>query len=320
MSSELLQVDDVTVAMAGAAKVELVRQVSLAVGEGEIVGVLGESGSGKTTLCRAVAGVLADGLRVESGEISLLSQPVGASSGGRVGMIFQEPLAALNPVMRIGDQLLEAIRARGGVSKDEARRRAVELLDWVGIREPTSRMRDYPHQFSGGQRQRILIAIVVALEPKVLVADEPTSALDVRTQLQILELLERIVAERGMAMVLVTHDFGVIKRLCSRVLVMYGGSVVESGSTEEVLRHPRHPYTLALMEAIPSLIGEASRLVSIPGTPLHPADAIPGCRFHPRCRYATEQCSEVVPVLVEARPSHLSACMRIDAIWPEQPT
>jgi oligopeptide/dipeptide ABC transporter ATP-binding protein len=314
-----LTVRDLTVS---AAQVELVRAASLSVAPGDVLGILGESGSGKTTLCRAIAGVLPDGVSVTGGTIEITTETTSAArrspaARGRrgVGMVFQEPLAALNPVMRIGDQIAEAFRARGAASRREARAATIELLEFVGLPDPARRVTRFPHEFSGGQRQRILLAVVLAADPGVILADEPTSALDVRTQIQILELLRRTVAERRIATVIVTHDFGVIKELCSHVAVMYGGALVEVGATVDVLRSPRHPYSLALMQAIPSLAGERVRLQGIPGAPASPGDDLPGCRYAPRCRYAQDACTTVVPALRPVAPARASACIRVDDLW-----
>jgi oligopeptide/dipeptide ABC transporter ATP-binding protein len=312
-----LDVRDLTLTSRGP---DLVRGASLSVSPGEILGILGESGSGKTTLCRAIAGVLPDGLEISRGTIvgggraDAATARGGAKRGRKgVGMVFQEPLTALNPVMRIGDQIAEAFRSReDGSGRRDARAATVELLEWVGLPDAQRRLASFPHEFSGGQRQRILLAVVLAANPAVLLADEPTSSLDVRTQIQILELLRKVVAERQIAMVIVTHDFGVIRELCSHVAVMYGGALVEVGTMTEVLHSPRHPYSLALMQAIPSLSGERVRLQGIPGAPVNPGDLVPGCRFSPRCRHAKPFCQETVPPLRPIAPEHASACLRVE--------
>ena len=227
-----------------------------------------------------------------------------------VGMIFQDPFSSLNPVFRIGHQVAETLRVNFGLEKAEARARAVALLHDVGIPDPERRALSYPHEFSGGMRQRVMIALATASQPRLLLADEPTTALDVTTQAQILDLLVRMSREREMAMLLVSHDFGVIAQVCDRVAVMYGGHIVETGPIEAIYNRAQHPYTRGLLESIPRLesAGRATRLPVIPGVPPDPTESLEGCVFMPRCRYAQAGCDTVSMLLEPVSPGHKTAC------------
>jgi peptide/nickel transport system ATP-binding protein len=318
-------------------RIDIVRDVTLEVRVGEIVGVLGESGSGKSTLCRALAGALPKGLAVTGGALRMGGADLLRLSrtelrrrirrGHGIAFVFQEPLDALNPVMAVGAQLMEAVRIHEEYGRRDARTAAIQLLTRVGIAQPERRLSDFPHQFSGGQRQRIMLAIALACNPKVLIADEPTSALDVTTQAQILDLIVDIVREKSLGMIIVSHDLGVISRMCSRAAVMYGGRIVEEGETAEIFRAPRHPYTLALMRALPSLSGSLKRLETIAGRPLAAGAQVSGCPFHPRCVFAQARCSAAEVALRDVGRDHLTACIRADEIWhgarraeaPQQP-
>ncbi|MBO9522393.1 MAG: ABC transporter ATP-binding protein [Nocardioidaceae bacterium] len=295
-----------------------VHDVSLTVGEGEVVGLVGESGSGKSLTCRSVLRLIPGRGRIRSGTVRMAGRDVlGLSApelrdlrAHQVGMIFQDPFTSLNPTLRIGAQLVETLRVNAGLTRDAARRRAVQLLDQVDIPRPEERLRAYPHELSGGMRQRVMIAMAMACDPLLLIADEPTTALDVSTQAQVLALLQRLRRERGMSVLLVSHDFGVIAAVCDRVVVMYGGFVVESGTVEQVYRTPAHPYTRALLDAVPSLEvpepGERRR--AIPGPPLGSTSYDGGCPFAPRCALAGPACAEVDMSLRPAGDGHLSAC------------
>lgn len=302
----------------------ILRGVDLDLQPGEILGIVGESGSGKSTLCRALARILPLGLTVERGmarlgDTDLLAGPPSRVHGmaqGGVGMIFQEPRAALNPVMRVGDQLIEAVQARTSLGRREARADAVKLLERLGLPEPERRMSSYPDEFSGGQCQRLVTAVALAGNPSVLLADEPTSALDVTTQAQILELLRELVQERRMGMVVVSHNYAVVAQLCSRTLVMYGGKVVEEGPTAELLFRPRHPYTSALIGSLPDVDHRVDELAVIPGRPPVAGEAVDGCPFRPRCPHAEDVCAQGDPPLEPVVPGHRSACVRVREIWP----
>jgi len=272
--------------------------VSFDIARGEILGVVGESGAGKTVTGLAVIGLIDPPGRISGGEIHLAGQRIDdlapeamrAVRGRRIGMIFQDPLTSLDPLYRVGDQLIETIRTHTTLSATAARRRAIDLLAEVGIPAPDRRIDGYPHEFSGGMRQRVVIALALCAEPELIIADEPTTALDVSVQAQIITLLKRLAREHGTAVMLVTHDMGVIAEIADRVAVMYAGRLAEIGPVRDVVRQPLHPYTRGLMGAIPTLDGVGACLVQIPGT-MPRLSAIPsGCAFHPRCPAAFERC------------------------------
>jgi peptide/nickel transport system ATP-binding protein len=277
--------------------------VSLSISRGEILGVVGESGAGKSMTGLAILGLLEPPGRITGGEIRLSGDRIDTLSeremeevrGGRIGAIFQDPLTSLNPLFRIGDQLVETIRLHTNLSKDQARARALSLLREVGIPAPENRIDAYPHQFSGGMRQRVVIALALCAEPELIVADEPTTALDVSIQAQITALLRQLCRDRGTAVMLVTHDMGVIAETADRVAVMYAGRIAEMGSVDDVVRRPRHPYTEGLMASIPSMHGDVEELRMISGA-MPRLDAIPeGCAFNPRCAHAGPRCRREVP-------------------------
>ena len=299
---------------------EPVRGVSLAIAPGEALGLVGESGSGKSLTARAILGLLPRGATV-AGRIafdgqSLLDLPRPAMQrlrGSRIAMIFQDPMSSLNPVLRVGDAIAQVIRSHDRVTAAAAARRAVELMERVGIREAAARARDYPHQFSGGMRQRIMIAMALAARPALLLADEPTTALDVVVQLGILQLLDRLRREEGMSLLLVSHDLGVVAGICDRVAVMYAGEIVETGPTDDVLFHPRMPYTVGLVASVPRE-GQRGRLVAIPGSPPGAGTAPPGCRFAPRCPLADEECRAAPIAPVGVTGDHWARCLHIDRL------
>ena len=290
--------------------VRAVNGVDMAIGAGEIVGVVGESGSGKSVLNLTILGLLpSPPAVVESGTIKfqgkdLLALPkrqMRSLRGNRIAMIFQDPMTSLNPFLTIGDQVGEPLVVHRGSSAREARERAVQLLRDVGIPDPERRLDEYPHQFSGGMRQRVMIAMALALEPDLLIADEPTTALDVTIQAQILKLLREIRERQKTAILLVTHDLGVVAGFCDRVAVMYAGKIVEQATTEELFAHPAHPYTESLLRSSPRLDDPShGRLYSIPGRPPDLIDLPSGCAFRPRCPYAFERCAEETPSLTAA--------------------
>jgi oligopeptide/dipeptide ABC transporter ATP-binding protein len=303
----LLTVTDLRLAFPGpSGPVHPVDRVSITLDRGETLALVGESGCGKSltslALLRLVPapGRIAEGSRISLDGQDLLAldeRAMRAVRGGRIGMVFQDPMTSLNPVLTVGSQVGEAIRAHQRISAADARARAIQLLGEVGIPDPAARYDRYPHQLSGGLRQRVMIAIALAGEPDLLIADEPTTALDVTVQAQILELLDRLRQARGMAVLLITHDLGVVAGRADRVAVMYAGQVVETAATAALFAAPGHPYTRSLFASIPRIEGPLTRLSPIPGT-VPPAHAWPaGCRFRPRCPVAETRCSTVPPVV-----------------------
>ncbi len=281
--------------------------IDLAVAEGEVVGIVGESGSGKSVTSLAVMGllggnarVLADRMRFAGGDLrSLGAAQRRRITGKDVAMVFQEPMTSLNPCFTVGFQIMETLKAHEGLSGRGLRARAVELLEQVGIPAPESRLSAFPHQLSGGMNQRVMIAIAIACNPRLLIADEPTTALDVTIQKQILDLLVRLQKERGMALILITHDMGVVAETAQRVVVMYAGQVAETRPVEALFQAPRHPYTGALLDALPERALGRRRLPTIPGVVPGIADRPQGCLFNPRCRFATDRCRAERPALFE---------------------
>ena len=281
-----------------------VRGVSFEVRPGRRLGIVGESGSGKSLTALALMRLLPPRARIADGEVLLGGKDLARLSeaemarvrGGRLSMIYQDPMSSLNPLQPVGRQVAEAIAAHEDVGGREARDRTVETLRDVGLPQPERRFDDYPHQFSGGMRQRVMIAMAIATNPDVLIADEPTTALDVTTQARIMELLDRIVEERGMGVILITHDLGLASSFCEDINVMYGGRIVESGSATAVLRTPVHPYSEALLESICTIDRDVHRpIAAISGQPPLPDQLPSGCPFHPRCAYAQDVCVRVAP-------------------------
>jgi peptide/nickel transport system ATP-binding protein len=299
-----------------------VRDVSFSLERGDSLGLVGESGCGKSITAMALLGLLPEGARVTGSIVFEGQELVGkperelcALRGDRIGMIFQEPMTALNPVHTVGRQVAEPLRLHRKLSRAQARKQAIALLDRVGIPDAARRLDAYPHQFSGGQRQRITIAMALACGPDLLIADEPTTALDVTIQAQILDLIRELVAERGMALILISHDLGVIAQNVRRMLVMYGGSVVESGTTAAVFANRMHPYTLGLFAARPALrAAKGRRLATIPGTVPELVDLPSGCPFAGRCAFTIPECQVTVPPPHEVEPGHRVRCIRLDAV------
>ncbi|MFM8915777.1 MAG: ABC transporter ATP-binding protein [Candidatus Limnocylindrus sp.] len=287
--------------------VHAVNGVSFDLAAGETLGIAGESGCGKSVTNLAIVGLLPKPAgRVEGGNVRLAGRELTTLKeeelrqvrGSEIAMIFQDPMTSLNPVLRIEEQLIETIQAHREVTKEAARARAIELLAAVGVANPESRLRSYPHEFSGGMRQRVMSAMALALEPRVLIADEPTTALDVTIQAQVLDLLRRLTEERGTATILVTHDLGVLAGMADRVNVMYAGAVIESGTTDDLFANPRHPYTVGLLRSIPRLDGETGgKLVPIEGRPPDLVEAPIGCSFYARCAWRTDHCASETPSL-----------------------
>jgi peptide/nickel transport system ATP-binding protein len=299
-----------------------VRDVSFSLEKGGTLGLVGESGCGKSITAMALMGLLPDNaevtgsIRFDGEELTGKSErEMCAIRGDRIGMIFQEPMTALNPVHSVGRQVAEPLRLHRGLSMAQARKEAVSLLHRVGIPDAERRMDAYPHQFSGGQRQRVTIAMALACGPDLLIADEPTTALDVTIQKQILELISDLVAERGMALMLISHDLGVIAQNVERMLVMYGGSVVESGPTDSVFAHRIHPYTLGLFGARPGLTSrKGQRLATIAGTVPELVDLPAGCPFAGRCNFTIPECHVTVPPPYGLDPGHQARCIRLDVV------
>jgi oligopeptide/dipeptide ABC transporter ATP-binding protein len=319
VAAPLLSIDGLRVEFGPTdAPLAAVKGASLTVAPGEIVGLIGESGSGKSLTCRAVMRIIHPPGRVAAGRIDFDGRDVLAMSTKQLrdfrahdaGMIFQDPFGSLNPVFRIRDQVTETLRANLGMGRSEARTHAIELLDGVGIPDPERRALSYPHELSGGMRQRVMIALATASRPRLLLADEPTTALDVTTQAQILALLTRLRADRGMAVLLVSHDFGVIAQVCDRVAVMYGGHVVETAPMATIYNDAQHPYTRALLESVPELesAGKAVRRPGIAGVPPELHEVLPGCVFAPRCRHVQTGCDAVSMELETVAPGHETAC------------
>ena len=304
-----------------------IRDVSFAIARGEILGVVGESGAGKSLTGSALIGLLQAPGRISQGQILLAGEriddlPKDAQRrlrGKRIGAIFQDPLTSLDPLMTVGDQLTETIRTHLPLSRTEAKARALSLLAEVGIADPANRFGQYPHQFSGGMRQRIVIALAIAAEPDVIIADEPTTALDVSIQAQILALLRRLAKERGTAIMLVTHDMGVIAEIADRVAVMYAGRVVEIGPVEQVVHAARHPYTAGLMSLIPSIRHRAERLPQISGAMPRLGHWPGGCSFHPRCPHSGPRCTSEVPAFTPVGAARV-ACHLSDGGTTLSPT
>ncbi len=297
--------------------------VSFSLDRGETLGIVGESGSGKSVTCYSLMGLIPSPPgRIESGSaifdgVDLIRCSPGqarAIRGKRVSMIFQDPMTSLNPYMRISDQLIEPLLIHEDISKKEALQRAVAMLDEVGINDAANRIHYYPHEFSGGMRQRVMIAMALITKPELLIADEPTTALDVTVQAQILELIQKMQQEIGMAVIFITHDLGVVSGLCDRVQVMYAGKIVETADTRTLFYEPRHPYTKALQRSIPSMQPKGAELYTIKGLPPDLSKPLPGCAFAPRCDFAADRCRVGdAPPLAPVSENHRHACLRAHA-------
>jgi oligopeptide/dipeptide ABC transporter ATP-binding protein len=297
--------------------VHAVNGISFDIAPGETLGIVGESGCGKSVTSLAILGLLSRNGRVESGKAVFQGQDLVSQSdrmlrsvrGKEIAMIFQDPMTSLNPVLTVGRQIREALETHFGMDRKEAEQTAAEALDRVGIPSAKARLRDYPHQFSGGMRQRAMIAMALACKPKVLIADEPTTALDVTIQAQILDLLRALVAEENAALILITHDLGVVAGMCERVNVMYAGMFMETGSAEQLFANPRHPYTLGLLQSVPRLdAARRARLHPIEGSPPNMLRPPAACPFQPRCRFEVDLSRREVPPLVQVEPGHHVAC------------
>jgi oligopeptide transport system ATP-binding protein len=300
--------------------VKAVRGVTMHVDKGEAVGIVGESGSGKSVTMLSVMRLLPDYAKITADKLMFdgidltKAKPSALRSleGNRIGMVFQDPMTSLNPLFTVGYQLTEPLRIHQKLSRNESRKRALDLLHLVDMPDPESRLKQYPHELSGGMRQRVMIAMALACEPQLIVADEPTTALDVTIQAQILELMTSLSKRLNTAVIMITHDLGVIAGMCSRVLVMYGGVIVEEGTVREVFYQPRHPYTWGLLNSIPQKTGEKKKLVPIPGSPPDLIAPPPGCPFAPRCPHAMRICQSAMPPHRVLSETHKASCYLMD--------
>ena len=318
---KVLEVKDlVTTFRIGKKEYEVLRGISFDINENETVCMVGESGCGKSVTTLSIMDLLPNNGRVVSGSIKLNGQELTTMTakernglrGKQMGMIFQEPMTALNPLLTIGQQLTEGLRLHKGLSKEEAYEVVVTYLEKVGIANPEDRMKQYPFQLSGGLRQRIMIAMVMAVEPSLLIADEPTTALDVTIQKQVLVLLNKLKKDVSTGVLFITHDLGVVAEIADRVIILYSGRKVEEGSIETIFAKPLHPYTVGLMKAVPNVDEDDFDIQPIPGTFPNITEDIGGCRFHPRCPYATERCRTEVPAELEIEPGHTVCCHKVE--------
>lgn len=301
-----------------AGEVKAVSNVSFYVDEGEAVGIVGESGSGKSVTMQSIMRLIPDPPgRITGGEIRFKGIDIVKATekmmldirGKQIGMIFQDPMTSLNPVLTIGKQLTEVLRRHESMSQNEAIQHATKYLEMVGISNPEKRLKQYPHEFSGGMRQRVMIAMALLCNPKLLIADEPTTALDVTIQAQILELMKELKETINTSIILITHDLGVVAGLCSRIMVMYGGKIVETGTVHEIYHTPKHPYTWGLLKSVPRLDAEnKSKLIPIPGTPPDLIQPPKGCGFSARCPYTMRICNEQMPEVTVLSDKHQAAC------------
>ena len=318
MSEKLLEIKDERLSFfTPAGEVKALNGVSFSMEEGEVLGIVGESGSGKSVTAYSIMGLTAYPGKLIGGTIYFNGHQIEKMSekemrkirGNEVSIIFQDPMTSLNPVYTIGNQITEVIRLHTGKSKKEAYDRAKELLELVGINEPTKRLKQYPHELSGGMRQRVMIAIALACEPKLLIADEPTTALDVTIQAQILELMQELRQKLGMSIIMITHDLGVVASMCERIAVMYAGHIVEYGTADEIFYEPKHEYTKGLINSIPKLSAqEIERLVPIEGQPVDLLNPPAGCPFAPRCANCMKICLREMPPKTELSDTHYSQC------------
>ena len=327
MSANVLEVEDLhTSFFTRKGEVKAVRGVNFTLAPGETLGIVGESGSGKSVTAMSIMQLLAHGGRIVGGSVRFDGKDLAAASdaelravrGARISMVFQDPMSSLNPLIPVGKQVRELLDTHEKMTKAEAKERVLELFRMVRIPEPERRYSSYPHEFSGGMRQRVMIAMALACKPEVLIADEPTTALDVTIQDQILRILRRLQAELGMSVIFITHDLGVVAEVCSRVAVMYGGTIVEEGTLEEIFSHTAHPYTLGLLASVPRIDGDRDqRLASIPGSPPDLMFPPQGCAFADRCAYARQICQTTPPPATRLSDTHVSHCHLLS---PEAPS
>lgn len=321
MSDTVLEVKNlVTTFRINKKEYPVIRDISFEIHENETLCMVGESGCGKSVTTLSVMGLLPENGAVRSGSIKLCGEELlgmsprqlGQVRGKKMGMIFQEPMTSLNPLLTIGYQLTEGLRRHHGMSKAEAHATAVSYLEKVGIANAEERMKQFPFQLSGGLRQRIMIAMMMSLQPRLLIADEPTTVLDVTIQKQVLLLLNRLKQDMKTGILFITHDLGVVAQIADRVIVLYSGSKVEEGATRQIFENPLHPYTNGLIAAVPNVDSDEFEIRPIPGTFPSITEEIGGCRFHPRCPYATERCRQEVPQALEYEPGHFVACHKVE--------
>jgi peptide/nickel transport system ATP-binding protein len=322
MSAPLLTIDGLSISFPGeVGRVPVVDRVGFAIAAGETLALVGESGCGKSMTALAIMRLIPKPGRIEAGSrisfegrdlLSLSVPEMRNVRGARIGMIFQEPQTSLNPVTTVGEQVMEAIRLHAAIAHEEARRRVLELFGLVGIPDPQSRFASYPHQLSGGLKQRVMIAMAMAMRPRLLIADEPTTALDATIRAQLLELLRNLSATTGTAVLLITHDFGVVNEVADRVAVMYAGQIVEQGTRVELLSRPRHPYTQGLLRSIPKPEARGHRLEEIQGVVPRPGHWPTGCRFHTRCPFAFEPCPIEEPTRTAVSPTQAAWCHLVE--------
>jgi peptide/nickel transport system ATP-binding protein len=307
--------------------IHAVNNVSFDLYRGKTLGLVGETGAGKTTIAKAIMRILPDiSAKIISGKVllegtnllELDEEQMRQIRGKRISMVFQDPMTALNPVMKVGNQIAEVVSLHSKVSYEEALQVAIRMLETVGI--PAERHTEYPHQFSGGMKQRVVIAMALACNPDVLLADEPTTALDVTIQAQVLRMINNLKNEKETSMILITHDLGVVAQVCDYVAVIYAGEIIEYGTKEEIFRKPSHPYTLGLFGAIPKLNEDVSRLANIKGLPPDPSNLPAGCKFHPRCAYSTGECSKQSISLLPIQGNHLCRCINIEKMSKKEHT
>lgn len=304
--------------------IHAVNTVSLTLEKGKTLGLVGETGAGKTTIAKSIMRILPQPpAKIVSGEIifngknlmELDNEAMREIRGKNISMIFQDPMTALNPIMRVGDQICEAIELHEKVSRKQAEQKAAQMLEMVGI--PGERYKEYPHQFSGGMKQRVVIAMALACNPALLLADEPTTALDVTIQAQVLDMISDLKNEYNTSMIMITHDLGIVAEVCDDVAVIYAGEIVESGSKRQLFQSPSHPYTLGLFGSLPDVNSDADRLKPIKGLPPNPGDLPEGCYFSPRCPYATKQCFAAHPQIEEIGGGHMCRCFNLNTVRKE---
>lgn len=318
MAKKLLEVKNLkTSFFTHLGEVQAVRNISFDLEEGDILGIVGESGSGKSVTSLSILGIVDDPGEIVEGSIKfdgidltkLSERELNKYRGKEISMIFQDPMTSINPVYSIGNQLIEVIRAHTDLTKVEAKKRAIELLEMVGIPEPETRIKNYPHQFSGGMRQRVMIAMAISCNPRLLIADEPTTALDVTIQAQILDLMRNLKDKIKTSIILITHDLGVIAEICNKVVVMYGGKIMEKSDIFSLYENPQHPYTKGLLQSIPKTqSGSREKLIPIPGSPPDLLSPPKGCPFSPRCPHAMEVCLKEHPPLFKISDTQYAAC------------